>query len=891
MDSVFDASSSSCELCSAGKYKDTISDTAYACRVQIFQTLQQVVLPLQTAAAFLAVLVLLSTCNLPAGCQAGTYENSGSCASCVQYQTSPANSASSSNCVCDIGYSGNGQNDPNACTACPAGTYKNTTGSDACTTCPAESSSLPGSDAITACKCNAGYTGPDGGLCAACQAGKFKAENGSGLCTACPGDFSSPQASVAVDACGCVDSYYTDSGADTCEECTNGLTFDDGLVLWWRFENSAHLNFDSITGENIGTSANAHSEQMAAKLGQSLSVDYGSPSYMHLGVDDINIRGQQHSMTFFAAVFSDQADDSVLVNFFPPHAWSLQAKKNAGIIHPHIVFQGVSGGGNDLLTDISKEFAHYAFILNNDNLDVYVNGVLRATRTLRQDNHYYRYSSSSDAPASEGILNIGRYYLGELGRSGGAKLDDFRIYNRALSEQEILVLSRQQTLPGEEQPCMCADNPQTFACFCDPGQFDDVATGSGCTACPVGKYDNSNGNATSCTLCPADTYSDSTGISSVSSCHACPANTESLPGSDDTGDCICKAGYTEDSGSGDCVACALNFYKAENGSAACTPCPNAAITASMGSTSLFDCVCKPGIAFKNKVNITDGCVGCSNTEYLEESSCKACPQNSVIIERNITGIEQCGCNAGYYNHLTASQQTCNACPPGQYNTEKNQTSCTLCPAGKFGNATAATTLLAGCEDCALGQYQDEEGRTNCKDCPAGTYLDSAPSAALSDCQKCPAGKYSAIAGIVSEEECEARVRRIIIRQRPDLTITRQIASNVQSNSHSSKGSQFTRVLLVQRRVQARCPWPERDSLSDDEFCKPCSPGFYNAEVNKTLCTPCPAGTASSEVAIDHISGLQSAPKNIFRSGTRRLHSMPRICRGTSSVDVRGKLSV
>ena len=98
----------------------------------------------------------------------------------------------------------------------------------------------------------------------------------------------------------------------------------------------------------------------------------------------------------------------MLVNFFPPRL-SLQAKKNAGIIHPHIVFQG---SAVEEMTSwlMCKEFAHYAFILNNDNLDVYVNGVLRATRTLRQDNHYYRYSSSSDTRIG-GILNIGRYYL------------------------------------------------------------------------------------------------------------------------------------------------------------------------------------------------------------------------------------------------------------------------------------------------------------------------------------------------------------------------------------------------------------------------------------------------------------------------------------------------
>ena len=229
-------------------------------------------------------------------CQAGTYENSGSCASCVQYQTSQqiARLQATVSVISGILVMDK-MTQMHVPHARPARTRTRPAATRArpAPQSPRPSGATP-SRRARQCRVH--------GLTADfAQRARQKIQGGVRGCAACP-RFSSPQASVAVDACGCVDSYYTDSGADTCEECTNGLTFDDGLVLWWRFENSAHLNFDSITGENIGTSAGSFRADGSEAWSKSIRRLWESIVHA-FGVDDINIRGQQHSMTFLPPYF------------------------------------------------------------------------------------------------------------------------------------------------------------------------------------------------------------------------------------------------------------------------------------------------------------------------------------------------------------------------------------------------------------------------------------------------------------------------------------------------------------------------------------------------------------------------------------------------------------
>ena len=180
-------------------------------------------------------------------CAAGQYaECPGACITCPTQSTSPANSMSIADCVCNEGYTGP---DGTSCTACPAGTYKNNRGKASCAFCPAgkyadqigssacsdcaagkysfagstscadcESGtyeSSAGSKACSSCPaysfpdansasciCNNGYTGPDGTSCIACPQGTYKNKRGTASCTACPaGKSSLVAAATSMDMC------------------------------------------------------------------------------------------------------------------------------------------------------------------------------------------------------------------------------------------------------------------------------------------------------------------------------------------------------------------------------------------------------------------------------------------------------------------------------------------------------------------------------------------------------------------------------------------------------------------------------------------------------------------------------------------------------------------
>ena len=179
-----------------------------------------------------------STCE---GCAAGKYKEAAgdaACTDCPASSSSPEGSTAATDCTCNAGYTGP---DGGACNACVAGKHKAQIGSGSCTNCasgtystkeaamsssvctgcPADSSSSAGSDAGSDCTCNAGYTGLDGEACGTCEASKYKAAAGDAACSECAASSSSPEGSTASTNCTC-NAGYTGPDGDTCEACPTG---------------------------------------------------------------------------------------------------------------------------------------------------------------------------------------------------------------------------------------------------------------------------------------------------------------------------------------------------------------------------------------------------------------------------------------------------------------------------------------------------------------------------------------------------------------------------------------------------------------------------------------------------------------------------------------------
>ena len=99
-----------------------------------------------------------------------------------------------------------------------------------------------------------------------------------------------------------------------------------------------------------------------------------------------------------------------------------------------------------------------------------------------------------------------------------------------------------------DQPAatVCLDCPQNTvpynvtSCACDKGF---TLNGTACVPCAAGSYKGVTGSDV-CTLCNGGTYSSALAASNGSTCLACPSDSSSLPGSENTTDCKCNAAYT-----------------------------------------------------------------------------------------------------------------------------------------------------------------------------------------------------------------------------------------------------------------------------------------------------------------------------------------------------------
>jgi len=164
------------------------------------------------------------------------------CSSCPSFSQAPAGSDETSDCRCNVGYTGaNGA----VCLACDQGTYKPTVGPDACTlcgnntyssdvaassisvclACQANSTSRMGSTRHSDCHCLKGFLtknlGAPNATCEICSAGSFNAQLGATTCSKCGAGYkSSTPGAVSEEQCTeCAEDTYSAVGTAQCDIC------------------------------------------------------------------------------------------------------------------------------------------------------------------------------------------------------------------------------------------------------------------------------------------------------------------------------------------------------------------------------------------------------------------------------------------------------------------------------------------------------------------------------------------------------------------------------------------------------------------------------------------------------------------------------------------------
>lgn len=223
-------------------------------------------------------------------------------------------------------------------------------------------------------------------------------------------------------------------------------------------------------------------------------------------------------------------------------------------------------------------------------------------------------------------------------------------------------------------------------------------------------------SGSTCETCPAGFFCENGKI------EKCPEFTSSTPGSDSEANCVCDPAY----------------YDADTGPAVdCTPCPAGTYGSGLGKDSADQCTSCPQGKFGSSQGETSisSCEDCPVGRYgagdrlKSWAECVACPNHSGGGHdgAGLTAIEQCTCQAGYYDADGSSLNpsvTCVSCPPGHYGARTGEIdagNCTACPLGRYKEGAVAITRAEDCIACAVGTYAGAVGltaRSQCRTCPA-----------------------------------------------------------------------------------------------------------------------------------------------------------------------------
>ena len=212
-----------------------------------------------------------------------------------------------------------------------------------------------------------------------------------------------------------------------------------------------------------------------------------------------------------------------------------------------------------------------------------------------------------------------------------------------------------------------------------------------CVNCPEGQFTNGETGAAFCSVCKAGRYRDLR----VDQCEDCPIGW-----------------YQESAGQFSCLACVAGFHQNEKQKQFCLPCVRKTpmfmllllFIISLSTLTFFLCFFLSQPA--GKYQPLNG-----------SESCKLCPRNSISKE--------------------SQSSRCKLCKLGE-KSEQGSAKCDSCELGTYGSSKG------NCMACPTGQYQDGKGETTCKECGLDTYLNEMGKSSNADCTTCSADRTTGI---------------------------------------------------------------------------------------------------------------------------------------------------
>jgi len=424
-----------------------------------------------------------------------------------------------------------------------------------------------------------------------------------------------------------------------------------------------------------------------------------------------------------------------------------------------------------------------------------------------------------------------------------------------------------------------ANSSSAAACLCVAGNF---LTGAGaCEPCPVGSYCFDEGQ-TQCITHDAQLTTASTGAASkdecvcvagdfrlglLDLCKPCPRHffcpVESMavfpnvvacadaaftfaPGmtlasdcqeclpervfdGQTPGQCVCHRGSEDTAGT--CTLCVLPFTKENNTNAQCELC--VANSEWLNETSCSACpahatnaqgeIC---MCTAPRVLFDGACVACDVDEFLLEESleCVRCPVNSGTQSlpnfNTLPAMDSCLCDAGYVrgHYQGNASQHCVPCAAGTFERDR---ACVTCPTGATSEAASVNSSACACDaaTCKVGVWRAQVCACECEDAPEpcnACLQGSAKSAVSSEgnlerCEECAMHSFQEVASAVSCNPCH-------------------------SSHHTLEGGEIS-------GDECQCVAGFED-VPGNEACEVCVPGHFKAERGDYNCLACAVGSFS-----------------------------------------------
>lgn len=701
---------------------------------------------------------------------------------CPPNSSSPAGSASATDCTCVPGFYA----DPAAaaCALCPVDSF--CLGGALATACAANSSTggRVGSAAPAACECHAGTfrqqagDAPDAYACVVCPADSFCAGE---LRVECPAASSAPRGARSADECLChagtLRTPLPNSTAFECALCPSTMVCHAGGAVEFCAANATNINFACRCAPGMYCLAPNASGAAGGALGPSCDNRTRCATCARAHFCDGMLSQSCAPGEDAPEGSTGPASCRCMPGFYRSSAPGAPcAPCEVGFACPGGVADRLHAGATWLALQLHASEGRAAVALFDPHLTTPGPRTLDVAHAVCEEG-FFRTSRAdtcklcpknfwcSPERADSALPNVFACLENEVTEAAGASAADecFCAAGFKTAPQDSVVRCEpckegERCQAGEVVEAQChamnrVPNADHSKCVCDIGHGEYQLA---CAPCPPGTSKPFIGDAP-CAFCQIDEYiTDARGP-----CLPCPAHASSRPGSSA---CTCAAPFVWVPGAPpSCQLCADGFFWASSTDAPtralplgagappglCLPCPAASSSNASAAMPLgvAACRCAAGRAATPELprnlslvgeNVTTlhpllACAVCEAGRFEDDGVCRRCAANATSVPGQ-SGPGACVCDVAAPPDACRTQRVEGSCYGRCADTPAP---CSACLPGLSKPAFSAPGNTDTCAPCAVGYYQPAPAAPACESCPVHETTLLPERAALSDCRCVP----------------------------------------------------------------------------------------------------------------------------------------------------------